>query len=111
MVRLPLPVRVAACVGLAVAETAWYLARASIWKLTDLTLQQLHKGSPEGELVIWPRCVHCGDPADHHSRGKMVCSECDPRDLPSDDLMDIPDGELPGMWERADFMGGPDWED
>lgn len=22
------------------------------------------------------------------------------------DLLDIPDGELPGMWERADFTGG-----
>ena len=24
------------------------------------------------------------------------------------DLFDIPDDELPGMWERADFMGGKD---
>lgn len=24
------------------------------------------------------------------------------------DLYDIPDDELPGMWERADFMGGQD---
>jgi hypothetical protein len=27
-----------------------------------------------------------------------------------DDLDDIPDDELPGMWERADFTGGRDYE-
>jgi hypothetical protein len=27
------------------------------------------------------------------------------------EIVIMPDGELPGMWERADFMGGSDWDE
>lgn len=50
------------------------------------------------------------DPLDYVIRERLNAERHPVKSVDGDeyemDLFDIPDDELPGMWERADFMGG-----
>ncbi len=53
------------------------------------------------------------DPLDHVIRERFAAERHPEQSVDGDDrwgtdLHDVPDDELPGMWERADFMGGQD---
>ena len=65
------------------------------WTTADLMLQADHEPTTITKVIL---------SSTYGLTPEFDFMDGERREMPSDDLRDVPDDELPGMWERSDFL-------